>query len=422
MDALRAVLFDYNLLVVLAGTSLLGLACGVVGAFLVLRRRALLADVLGHATLPGVVGAWMLWVAMGSPGRPLPVLLAGGALAAVVAVAMVAALRAAPRLREDAALAITLSATFGLGIVLLSLSQQVEGASAAGLKSFIYGKAASMVAADARLIGGCALVAVVLVGLLFKELRLLCFDPGFAVGMGYPVGLLDGVLMGLAVMVTVAGLQAVGLLLVVALMIIPAAAARFWSDRLSVVVVVAGGVGLLSGMVGTVASAIVDRLPSGPAIVLAATGFFAVSLIAGPARGLGTRWRHAVAHRRAAARAHLLRDVAELAHGVHGVHRDKLAAHRDWRRGELDAAIRWARRAKLLGKPAPGVYILRPEGAAVAARIAARHELWVRYLLAENVSDLAHAQLVAEEGEHLLDEELAARLEADVASAERGRA
>jgi Mn-dependent DtxR family transcriptional regulator len=88
----------------------------------------------------------------------------------------------------------------------------------------------------------------------------------------------------------------------------------------------------------------------------------------------------------------------------------------------LDAAIRWARRAKLLGKPAPGVYILRPEGAAVAARIAARHELWVRYLLAENVSDLAHAQLVAEEGEHLLDEELAARLEADVASAERGRA
>lgn len=165
------------------------------------------------------------------------------------------------RIREDAALAIVLSVLFGLGIVLMSVIQQYPGGNAAGLSGFIYGKAASMTTDDARMILVVSLLAVGVCLLFHKELKLLCFDAAFAQTQGWPRGLLEMLLTGLVLVVTVTGLQAVGLLLVVALLVIPPVAARFWTHRMSRTVAVSSAVGAASGIGGVLISALYPKMP-----------------------------------------------------------------------------------------------------------------------------------------------------------------
>src|SRR5690606_17610218 len=156
---------------------------------------------------------------------------------------------------EDSAMGIVLSVFFGGGIALLGIAQRMEQGHSAGLESFIYGKTASMVASDAMLIGLVALCAAGLSMSFYKEFRLICFDESYARSQGWPVLLLDVVLMAMVTLVTVIGLQAVGLVLVIALLVIPAAAARFWTNRLWKMLVIAATAGGLSCYVGTLASA-----------------------------------------------------------------------------------------------------------------------------------------------------------------------
>ena len=223
---------DYNTRVVMLGTGLLGMAAGLVGSFTLLRRRALMGDALSHATLPGVGLAFLLAPYLGLDGKSLPVLLTGAALSGILGVVAILYIRNLTRLKEDAALGIVLSVFFGAGIAILTIVQQVPSGHAAGLESFIYGKTASMIASDAQLIATAGLLSVIIIALLYKELTLLCFDEGFAGSRGYPVLCLDLLLMALVVIVTIIGLQAVGLVLMIALLVIPAAAARFWTHDL----------------------------------------------------------------------------------------------------------------------------------------------------------------------------------------------
>ena len=135
------------------------------------------------------------------------------------------------RIKDDAAMGIVLS-VFDAGVVLLGFIQSMPQGSAAGLESFIYGKTASMVRGDFSLLSGVALVVLFVPFLLFKEFRLLCFDEGFAVVQGWPVKWLDALLLGLLTLIVVAGLQAVGLILIIAFLVIPAASARFGRSAL----------------------------------------------------------------------------------------------------------------------------------------------------------------------------------------------
>ncbi|MFB0985630.1 MAG: metal ABC transporter permease, partial [Phycisphaerales bacterium] len=147
-DFLRILLLqDFNTRVVVAGAMLLGAVGGVVGTFLLLRRRALMGDVLGHAMLPGVAAAFLAVQALGIE-RSLPVLLLGGGIAATLAGLSVIALRRVSRLDDDATMAIVLSGFFGLGVVLLSVVQSSGGGGQAGLEDFVFGKTASMVTSD----------------------------------------------------------------------------------------------------------------------------------------------------------------------------------------------------------------------------------------------------------------------------------
>ena len=296
--------FAYNTRVVLAGTFLLGVAGGVVGVFALLRKRALVADVVGHAALPGVGAAFLLTATAGG-GRSEPALMVGAGAAGVLGAAAVSAVARFTRVKDDAAMAIVLGAFFGLGAALFRVVQQAGAGGASGLNHLLFGKTASMVAADVTLFAGLAAVTLAVAFALRRELALLCFDPQFAASIGRPVFLLDLALSGLIVAVAVVGMQSVGLILVVATLVIPAAAARFWSDRLTAVLLTAGAFGGAAAVGGASVSALGPKLAAGPLIVLCGTALFAGSLLFGPSRGVLAR-----ALRRRAVRADVRRGDA----------------------------------------------------------------------------------------------------------------
>lgn len=278
---------SYNEQIVLLGVSLLGAAAGAIGCFAVLRRRALTGDTLAHAALPGLALAFII-----TRERSLAALLVGAAVTGVVGIAFMALLRRTTRLKEDATLGIVLGVFSGVGAVLMSILPRLEGGSRSGLEAFIFGKTAGMIWADLMLIAGLALVTLVVIAVCYKEFKLVTFDAGFAEVQGWPAQGLDFLLMLLVVVAVVIGLPAVGVLLMAALLVIPGAAARFWTDRLSVMLLLAGLFGMAAGVAGTLVTIWQTRVPTGPAIILAAALIFVLSLLLAPRRGLLARaWR-----------------------------------------------------------------------------------------------------------------------------------
>ncbi|MBS7790217.1 metal ABC transporter permease [Roseococcus sp. SDR] len=271
-------MIGHNTLIVLLGCAALGAASGVVGSFALLRGRALLADAIGHAALPGVVAASLLMAALGGPARSLAPLLLGAAISAWLGLLALRALTASGRIRQDAAIGVVLSAFYALGTVGLSIAQAMPEAAQAGLSHFILGQAATMTEGDALLAGGLALSCIAVIAALFQPLRALCFDEGFARSQGLPVRALDLALLGLLLAVCVAGLPAVGLLLVVALLIVPAAAARLVTRGLPSMVALAGALGAAAGASGALISTRFDHIPTGAAVVLAGLLGFAAAV------------------------------------------------------------------------------------------------------------------------------------------------
>ena len=413
---------DYNTRIVLASTTMLGLASGVVGSFALLRKRALLGDALAHATLPGIGAAFIAAVAAGGSGKSLPVLLVGAAASGLCGVAAIMFIRRFTRLKEDAALGVVLSVFFGAGVAVLGVAQKMEAGSAAGLEGFIYGKTASMTAADARLIAVAAAASVAVSALLFKEFKLLCFDDGFAAAAGWPVIALDAILMALIVGVTIVGLQSVGLILMISLLVTPAAAARFWVRRTAPLAVVAAAIGAASGLVGAACSAVLPRLPSGAIIVLTATAFFVVSMAFGVERGVVVRQLRRRRANLRILRQHLLRAVFEVleARGLAApadpasspeIAFEDLLPMRSWSPARLRRIAERAERDGLMLCDDQGSVRLTRKGFAEAARVTHEHRLWELYLI--TYADVAPSKVDrdADAIEHALEPELIEELE-----------
>jgi manganese/zinc/iron transport system permease protein len=276
----------YNANTVMAGTAVLGAAAGVVGTFVFLRGRALISDALSHATLPGIVLAFLVGSTFGVQTRNLPLLLAGATFTGLVGVVAMHALTRIRRITEDAAIGAVLGSFFGLGVVLLSYAQTLSVGGQAGLHHFLLGQAAAMARSEAIAIGFLAAFALVLVVVFFKEFRLAAFDRDFAAGIGWPVSAIDLGMAALGVAITVIGLQTVGLVMIVALLVVPPVAARFWSNDVKVIALVAGVVGAFSAFAGAAASYAFTSVPTGAAIVLAAGVFAVFSLFFAPRRGI----------------------------------------------------------------------------------------------------------------------------------------
>lgn len=311
---LQALTFQlgYNATLVTLGALLLGLAAGVTGTFLFLRKRALVSDAISHATLPGVALAFIFMTLIGLDGRTLPGLLIGSALSAFLGLLSVQFLTSRTRLSEDAAIGAVLSVFFSIGIVLLTVIQTMSTGRQAGLESFLLGSTAGMLRADAILIAVGGAIVLILVMVFRRPMTLVAFDPGFAETSGVNLNRVDLIMMGLVLGVTVVGLKIVGLILIVALLIIPPVTARFWSDRADYVVLGAGAFGGLAAWFGAAISASVPNVPTGPIIVLVSFGFFAASMIMAPSRGLLSTY---LRHRRFQSGVHVRQGLLSLAQG-----------------------------------------------------------------------------------------------------------
>lgn len=302
----------YNATLVTLGALLLGMAAGVGGTFLFLRKRALVSDAISHATLPGVGIAFMVMVAFGGDGRNLLGLMAGAAVSSACGLLIIGWLTRRTRLAEDAAIGAVLSVFFGFGVVLLTVIQSLNAGRQAGLEGFLLGSTAGMLRADALAVALSAALTLALVLLLRRPLTLASFDPEYATATGLNVARTDLAMMGIVLAVAVVGLKIVGLILIVALLIIPPVTARFWTDRTDRVVLLSGVFGGVSAYIGAAWSASVPDLPTGPIIVLVSFGFFVISLLLAPRRGVLAAY---LGHRAFQRRVHVRQGLLALAQG-----------------------------------------------------------------------------------------------------------
>jgi manganese/zinc/iron transport system permease protein len=400
---------DPNTQWVFAGTTLLGVSSGVLGCFALLRRRSLLGDALAHAALPGVCVAFLL-----TQSRSLSVLLLGALVAGLLGAAAVQAITRYTRIKEDGALGIVLSVFFAVGILFLTNIQHTGAGNQAGLDKYVFGQAASMVGKDVKVMAICAVIVCLVAAALFKELKILCFDQGFASGLGFSPGVLDGVLMTLVVLAVVIGLQAVGVVLMAAMLIIPAASARLWTDRLGSMVVLAGAVGAASGALGTVLSLQALRLPTGPLIVLAATSIFLVSLSLAPRRGLLPRLIRFLTLRSRVARENTLRSLYETVEETgpwdRSVGVSETAARRGQERVATEGSLKRLAGEGLVARDGD-TFRFTEAGLGAAYGVIRNHRLWEMFLMYEGQLGVDHVDRDADYIEHYLPETTVDELE-----------
>jgi manganese/zinc/iron transport system permease protein len=395
---------------VLLGATMLGALGGTLGSFALLRRQSLLGDALAHAALPGVCLAFLITGAK----SPLPLFL--GALAAgLLGSLLILATVRFSRIKEDSAIGIVLSVFFGIGIVLLTYIQKLPSGNQSGLDKYLFGQAATLVTEDLKvmaILGSIVLAAVIL---LYKEFKLLSFDPGFGASLGLPMRRLEVLLTLLLVVVVVVGLQTVGVVLIVATLITPAAAARQWTDRLGAMVLLSAGIGALSGVAGSLASATIPRLPTGPVIVLASSFVLIASLLFAPNRGLVQAHLRERQVARRIRRENLLKDLYLQGERQGGwedfLSRPLLMGVRGQTGGQLAASARPLIAAGLVEVDRDSLR-LTPAGREEAESVVRKHRLWEVYLTRRLELPSDHVHRDAEAMEHALTDEAVERLEA----------
>lgn len=422
-------IWTYNTQVVLAGTVLLGVCAGSVGAFMVLRKRALVGDVIGHSALPGVGIAFLVleWWRPGT-GRSLPWLMGGALFSGLTGALCVLAIERSRRVKPDAALALVLSLFYGAGVVLLSVAQRVPGAGTAGLTAFLSGKVGALLASDVQVIGLVSLVLLGVLTLFFKELLLVCFDSEYATTGGWPVRTIDALLILLVAVVTVLGMQTVGLILVVALLLTPASAARFWTDDLRTLVHLSalfGGVGCAAGVLVSTYSTRIP-LPAGAMIVLSGVALFLFSLICGTNKGLLYRWFHARQLQNRIRRDDILRAIYEMierdghapaktSEGSLKFSPQEVQHRHGWTKSEQQTLLQTFVREGLVVHQDQDQWWLTPAGLDIARQTVRLHRLWEIYLLESANAEEGHVDLHADMSEHFLAPEMLTELEAKYA-------
>lgn len=275
---------DYTLRTITLGTAALGAIAGLLGSFAVLRRESLLGDAISHASLPGIAIAFLI-----TQTKDNNVLLIGALICGLIGTLWIRGIVTRTRLKTDTALGIVLSVFFGFGMLLLTYIQKLPNANQAGLDKYLFGQAATLVQSDVRLLLYVLGGSLIVLFLFWKEFKLMVFDPDYTHTLGFNTRFLDFLLTAFIVLAIVLGLQTVGVVLMSALLLAPAAAARQWTNNLRVMLILAAIFGILAGVSGTAISAAQSNLATGPVIVLVATSIVAFSFIFSPIRGLLVR-------------------------------------------------------------------------------------------------------------------------------------
>ncbi|MBI3862569.1 MAG: metal ABC transporter permease [Planctomycetia bacterium] len=392
-----------------AGIALLAISSGALGCFIVLRRMSLLGDSLGHAVLPGVcLGYLVNW-------KKDPIWILSGALvSAFLASWMIGFIRRHSRLKSDAIMGLVLSGFYGVGTVLLTRIQNIPAGTQSGLRDFLFGQASAISERDLWVMGTMSLVIVSAVVIAFKELVLTSFDEGFAAAIGLPVRSLHYLLMSLTALAVVISIQAVGLILVSAMLITPAAAALLCTDRMRNMVLLSVAFGVVAGLTGLNISFLDRNFSTGPFVVLMLAAVFAGAYLFSPRYGLASRTLRRRQQARRTQRENLLKSVfqaisagredsplaiAELA-GIRregpGQTRDRVheLVRRGWATVEHDRVT------------------LTSSGRSRARELERNYRLWEQFLTEEVNLPIDHTQRDAENIEHILGPDLVRELEA----------
>lgn len=402
-------LSDPNIRYVVLGMLLLSASSALVGAFTFLRKRALVGDAIAHAVLPGVCAAF-LW----SGTKNTVLLVLGAFLTGWLAVLALDAIRNHSRIKEDAATGIVLSVFFGIGIFLLTVIQNSGMANQSGLDSFLFGKAASLLASDVLVFGSIGLILLIAVLVFYKELMLLTFDPAFARASGLPVKRLELLLTTLTVLAVVVGIQAVGVVLMAAMLITPAAAARYWTNRLVVMLWLAAFFGALSGLFGAYISYLAPAMPTGPWVVVVLSTLALLSFFFAPEKGILYRLRLQQSVKNKIQDENALKALYQLGETEDNFFRSRslqeIASHRKMSLKRMQKVLNRLRRQGFLEKESSG-YRFTPIGQRKGQRLVKLHRLWEVYLTTYLRLAPDHVHDDAETIEHILTPELEKRLE-----------
>ena len=402
---------DVTLRWVLIGSMLIGGTGGLLGTFAVLRKRSLMGDALAHAALPGIGIAFLL-----TGTKSLGALLIGATISGTIGVLLIQAVVNHSRIKSDAALGIVLSVFYGFGIVIMTYIQNTASGNQSGLDTFLFGQAAAMVRSDILIMSGLAVIILLAVLLFYKEFKCLIFDPQFLTASGFPAERVDLVLMGLIVLTVMVGLQAVGVVLIAAMLITPAVAARFWTNRLHFMLGLSMVFGGLAGAGGTYMSAMAPQIPTGPVMVLVATGFFLLSATFAPTKGLVARWRRRLHNRRRERKQHFLRAFFEEQEGTGNTTctLECISERMEESQWTIEREARRLERAGLVNRE-NGEVSLTDKGWDEARFVVKSHRLWEHYLVYRNKLQLDHVDRPADEVEHILTPEILERLESVLA-------
>jgi manganese/zinc/iron transport system permease protein len=400
---------DPNIRYVVLGSVLLTASSAIVGTFTFLNKRSLIGDAIAHAVLPGIC----LGFIVAGTKNPI-VLIIGAFITGWLSLVVVDFISRKTRIKEDTAIGLVLSVFFGIGILMLTVIQKSGNASQSGLDHFLFGKAAALVGSDLYAFLIVATILLVVVYIMFKEFALMAFDKAYAKSIGYPVRTLELILTSLIVLAVVIGIQAVGVVLMAAILITPAAAARFWTDKITVMVLLASAFGAFSGLSGAYISFVAPAMPTGPWIVIVISTIAFISFFLAPKRGVVYRWIRQRNIHQTINNENVLKVMYQLGEENKNFfiprHLDEIIRRRKYEKTTLQTILR-----RLLNhgyvEQTGSLWSLSEEGKNKAMRVVKIHRLWELYLTTYMKIAPDHVHEDAETIEHLLTPELEAELE-----------
>lgn len=398
-----------NIRYVVFGSVLLSVSSAIVGCFTFLKKKALVGDVVSHAVLPGICLAFMI------SGTKDPFLLIIGAFfTGWLSIVVMDYIVNNSKIKEDTATGLSLSVFFGVGILLLTTIQHSGNANQSGLDSFLFGKAAALVGKDLVAFSLIASLILVVVFIFYKEFKLIAFDPEFARATGIPVKRIELLLNSVTVMAVVTGIQAVGVVLMAAMLITPAAAARFWTERLSVMLLLASIFGAFSGIMGAFISYTAPAMPTGPWIVIVISLVAMFSIFFAPRKGIIVKAVKQYRIQRQLLEENLLKSfykIGELTEDFKSARRDEeINEIRRFSHSQLKNGLSRLYGQGFIRKKA-GKWSLTSDGLRKGQRVVKLHRLWELYLTKYLRIAPDHVHEDAETIEHVITPDLEARLE-----------
>jgi len=403
---------DPNVQMVVIACMILGSASAIVGVFAFLRKRALLGDAIAHSILPGICLAFII------SGTKNPFYLILGALvSAWVSIVFMDALVRTSKIKNDAAIGITLSVFFGIGILLLTSIQHSGNANQAGLESILFGQAAALSVMDIYTFSILGILLISTVCLLFKEFKLISFNPEYAKVIGLPIKWLEFILSTITILAVALGIQAVGVVLMAALLITPAAAARYWSNNLIIILLLSAFFGAFAAFIGSMVSYLSIQMPTGPWVVVVLSIIAMISIFFAPKKGLLYRNRNQRKNRLKILLENILKTFYQLGERENDFQKsrklEELILHRKIDRKELISGLKRLKRKNLL-RNKEEMWILTNEGLREAKRMVKLHRLWEMYLSQRLNLKADHVHHDAEAIEHIITPELEQQLEREL--------